>query len=80
MELSEPGASFAAGDGDALAALRPFQRAAAAGLAVVAVRHERKGGGEVGESGRGASAFVGGVDIHVAVRVQRARPGPPCGY
>jgi hypothetical protein len=54
--------------GDALAALQPLQRAAAAGIAVVAVRHERKGGGEVGESGRGSSAFAGAVDIVVALR------------
>lgn len=54
--------------GDALAAVAPLQEAAAAGLAVVAIRHERKGGGEVGESGRGSSAFSGAVDIVVAIR------------
>ena len=42
--------------------------AAADGLAVVVLRHERKGGGEVGESGRGSSAFAGAVDIVLAVR------------
>ena len=33
--------------GDALEALRPLQRAANVGIAVVIVRHERKGGGAV---------------------------------
>jgi hypothetical protein len=54
--------------GDALGALQPLQEAAAAGIGVVAVRHERKGGGDVGESGRGSSAFAGAVDIVVALR------------
>jgi hypothetical protein len=54
--------------GEALLVLQPLQEAAAAGLAVVAIRHERKGGGEIGESGRGSSAFEGGVDIVVALR------------
>ncbi len=54
--------------GDALAAVGPLQDAASKGLAVVALRHERKGGGEVGESGRGSSAFSGAVDIVVAIR------------
>jgi hypothetical protein len=49
--------------GDALAALEPLQRIAAAGLAVLVTRHERKGGGVIGESGRGSSAFTGAVDI-----------------
>ena len=54
--------------GDALAAVEPLQAAAARGHAIVASRHERKGGGEVGESGRGSSAFSGAVDIVVAIR------------
>ena len=54
--------------GDALAAVAPLQDAAAEGLAVIAIRHERKGGGEVGESGRGSSAFSGAVDIVCAIR------------
>lgn len=37
--------------------------AAAAGLAVLLLRHDRKGGGEVGESARGSSAFGGAADI-----------------
>lgn len=54
--------------GDALAAIAPLQVAAAAGLAVIVIRHERKGGGDVGDSGRGSSAFAGAVDIVVALR------------
>lgn len=54
--------------GDSLAAVEPLQMAASEGLAVLALRHERKGGGEVGESGRGSSAFSGAVDIVVAIR------------
>lgn len=54
--------------GDALAAVEPLQSAAAEGLGIIANRHERKGGGEVGESGRGSSAFSGAVDIVVAIR------------
>ena len=54
--------------GAALEALRPLQEAAARGLAVVLVRHDRKGGGMVGESGRGSSAFAGAVDIIIAIR------------
>ena len=54
--------------GAALEAMRPLQEAAAAGLAVVISRHERKGGGEVGESARGSSAFSGAVDIVFSIR------------
>lgn len=55
--------------GAALAAIQPLQEAAAThNLAVVVVRHERKSGGEVGDSGRGSSAFAGAVDIILSVR------------
>ena len=54
--------------GDALKALRPLQQAADEGIAVVIVRHERKSGGAVGDSGRGSSAFAGAVDIIMSVR------------
>lgn len=54
--------------GDALAAVRPLQAAAADGLAVLANRHERKGGGALGESGRGSSAFAGAVDVLIQLR------------
>jgi hypothetical protein len=54
--------------GEAHRAMRPLQEAAAKGLAVCITRHERKGGGEVGESGRGSSAFGGAVDIILSIR------------
>lgn len=53
----------------ALEAMRPLQETAAAhGLAVIVVRHERKSGGQVGDAGRGSSAFAGAVDVIVSVR------------
>ncbi len=54
--------------GAALDAARPLQEAAACGLAVVVLRHERKSGGEVGDSGRGSSAFAGAVDLVMSLR------------
>ena len=54
--------------GDALKALRPLQQAAKENIAVVIVRHERKTGGAVGDSGRGSSAFSGAADIVMSVR------------
>jgi hypothetical protein len=54
--------------GDALLAMQPLQEAAAAGLGVIIVRHERKSGGDVGDSGRGSSAFAGAVDTIVSIR------------
>jgi hypothetical protein len=54
--------------GDALAAMAPLAEAAAAGLAVLAVRHDRKGGGELGDSARGSSAYGGAADILLGLR------------
>jgi hypothetical protein len=54
--------------GEADAATAPLIGAAARGLAVISVRHERKAGGEVGDSGRGSSAFGGAVDTVIAIR------------
>lgn len=54
--------------GDALAAMEPLSRAAADGIGVIVTRHERKSGGEVGDSGRGSSAFAGAVDIVLSLR------------
>ena len=54
--------------GDALAAMQPLQQAAAEGIGVILIRHERKAGGEVGDSGRGSSAFAGAVDIVLSLR------------
>jgi hypothetical protein len=64
--------------GAALEAVAPLQEAAAVdGLAVIILRHERKGGGDVGDSGRGSSAFAGAVDVVLRVRRSEggARPG-----
>jgi hypothetical protein len=55
--------------GAAQAAVGPLQGLAHRhGIAVLIVRHSRKGGGEVGESGRGSSAFGGAVDLLVSIR------------
>jgi hypothetical protein len=54
--------------GAALAAVEPLQAGAADGLAVLMLRHERKSGGDVGDSGRGSSAFAGAVDIVLSLR------------
>lgn len=48
--------------------LRPLQDAAASGITVVVVHHDRKGGGETWEAGRGSSAFAGAVDVIVNIR------------
>ncbi|MBI3767812.1 MAG: AAA family ATPase [Deltaproteobacteria bacterium] len=62
--------------GDAQQALEPLQRAAATQhLAVLLTRHERKSGGDVGDSARGSTATGGGVDIILALRrVKGLRP------
>jgi RecA-family ATPase len=49
-------------------AMVPLNDAAHDGLAVWACRHERKGGGEVGEAARGSSAFGGDADIILSLR------------
>jgi len=49
--------------GAALAAVRPLHAVAAEGLAVLMLRHDRKSGGEIGDSGRGSSAWAGAADI-----------------
>jgi hypothetical protein len=54
--------------GAALEAMGPVQEEAATGLAFIVSRHERKGGGEVGESGRGSSAFSAAVDMVLSLR------------
>lgn len=54
--------------GAALEAMAPLQAAAASGLAVLVTRHDRKAGGDVGESGRGSNAWSGAVDCIIALR------------
>jgi hypothetical protein len=63
--------------GDALRVMEPLRRGTAKGeLAVITTRHDRKGGGQVGDSGRGSSAFVGAVDIVVAMRRPEGKVRP----
>ncbi len=54
--------------GDAIRAMQPIMLAAETGLGIVVVRHERKKGGAVGNSGRGSSAFAGAADIVLSIR------------
>jgi hypothetical protein len=54
--------------GDALLAMAPLQEAAGHGIAIMTLRHDRKSGGLVGESGRGSSAYSGAVDIVLSIR------------
>jgi hypothetical protein len=49
--------------GQTAQAMVPLQDAAHDGLCVIVARHDRKSGGEVGESGRGSSAISGDVDV-----------------
>jgi hypothetical protein len=44
------------------AAIMPLRKIAAEGIAVLFLRHDRKGGGALGESGRGSSSATGEVD------------------
>jgi len=52
----------------ALAALAPVFSWAADGRAVLLSRHERKGGGALGEAARGSSAYAGAVDVIASLR------------
>jgi hypothetical protein len=54
--------------GAAFAAVKPLQEAAAQGLAVVLVHHERKGGGQVSDAGRGSTAIGGAADVIISIR------------
>ena len=49
--------------GAALAAIEPLQMAAARGIGVLTISHNRKGGGALGDARRGSSAFAGAVDV-----------------
>lgn len=62
--------------GAALTAMKPIQVAAAEGIAVLTVRHERKSGGELGDAGRGSSAFGGAADTLMALRRLEGRGRP----
>jgi hypothetical protein len=59
--------------GAAMVVMEPVQQAAADGLAVLLCRHDRKSGGDVGDSGRGSSAYAGAVDV--VMHLQRTPAG-----
>jgi len=59
--------------GEWAVAMSPVQDLAASGRAVVVARHDRKGGGDVGDSGRGSSQASGDVDIILALRRPEGR-------
>jgi putative DNA primase/helicase len=55
--------------GAALAVMQPLEEAAAAGLAVLALRHERKNpGADIVDAGRGSSAYAGVFDQLLALK------------
>jgi hypothetical protein len=60
--------------GAALDVIRPLQCAADAGIAVVIVRHKRKGESAGVEGGRGSSAFTGATDTVLALERHGADP------
>ena len=49
--------------GAAMLVMEPLQALSADRIAVLVSRHDRKSGGEVGDSGRGSSAYAGAVDV-----------------
>lgn len=63
--------------GAAMDVMKPLQTATLDSvLAVLVNRHDRKGGGEVGDSGRGSSAYGGSVDIILHLQRQtEVQPG-----
>ncbi len=54
--------------GAALMAIEPLQLAAARGIAVLTISHDRKGGGAPGDARRGSSAYAGAVDVLCGLR------------
>ena len=48
--------------------MEPLEMAAAQGLAIWVNRHDRKTGGELGDAGRGSSAFSGAADVLLALK------------
>ena len=53
--------------GAAMKAVRPLQSLTSEGIAVVVVRHDRKSGGEVGDAGRGSTAWGGAADTLINI-------------
>lgn len=54
--------------GHAAKAMEPLQAIAASGMAILVLRHERKSGGDVGQSGRGSNAWTGDADVVLSLR------------
>ncbi len=54
--------------GAAITSMKPLQETAAQGIGVLTIRHERKSGGEISDSGRGSSAFGGAADTLLTLR------------
>jgi hypothetical protein len=54
--------------GTATTCMKPLLGLAAKGTAVLTIRHGRKAGGEVGDAGRGSSAFGGAADTLLVLR------------
>lgn len=54
--------------GETARAMSPLQDGGHDGLCVIVARHDRKSGGDVGESGRGSSAISGDVDVILQLR------------
>lgn len=61
--------------GRALEVMEPLQAATGRRLAIMISRHDRKAGGEVGDSGRGSSAYAGAVDVILHLDRPLAKPG-----
>jgi len=61
--------------GEALEVMEPLMVATQRKLAIVISRHDRKSGGEVGDSARGSSAYAGAVDIILHLLRPEAKPG-----
>lgn len=62
--------------GEAIRVMEPVQELAAAGFALVCVRHDRKSGGPVGDSSRGSSAYAGAMDILLQLTRQEGAATP----
>lgn len=54
--------------GAVLETIKPLQKIAGQGIAVVLVHHERKAGGEVWDAGRGSGAIQGACDTVISIR------------
>jgi DnaB-like helicase N terminal domain/AAA domain len=62
--------------GTAVTSMKPLQEIASQGIASLTVRHERKSGGEIGDAGRGSSAFGGAADTLLTLRRQQGNGRP----